>query len=294
MGIGDAMEIDAATKICALIGNPVEHSLSPALHNAAFHAADLNYAYVAFRVEEVGPAVAGLRALNVQGASVTIPHKVSVIDHLDRLDEGAERIGAVNTIANQGDALVGYNTDGDGALDAMRGAGFDPAGRRVLILGSGGAARGIAFTLAAKAEPAVLGILGIETPEVDRLVQDLGERTSCPTRGGSLSKDALARAMKGADALINCTPVGMDPRSDESLVPADLMGQGLFVFDVVYNPLRTRLLQEAESRGLKTLSGIEMFICQAAAQFELWTGAPAPREVMRAAIESRMGGKGGA
>jgi len=282
------MEIDAATKICVLIGNPVEHSLSPTLHNAAFDAVGLNYAYVAFRVEEIGPAVAGLRALNVRGASVTIPHKVSVLAHLDRLDEVAEKIGAVNTIVNDGGALVGCNTDGHGALEAMRGAGFDPAGRRILILGSGGAARGIAFTLAARALPAAIEVLGIETREVGRLVQDLTDRTSCPARGGALTGTALALALEGADALIHCTPVGMAPRPGESLVPTDLLRRELFVFDVVYSPPRTRLLQEAASRGLTTLSGIEMFIGQAAAQFELWTGVPAPHDVMRSVVESHI------
>lgn len=284
------MEIDAGTTLCALLGDPVEHSLSPAIHNAAFRAVGLNHAYVAFRVraDEIGAAVAGIRALNLRGASVTIPHKVSALPHLDRVDPVAERIGAINTIVNEEGVLVGYNTDGDGALEGMVGAGFDPAGRRILILGSGGAARGIAFTLAMKAGPGAIEILGIESDEVSRLARDLRDRTPCPARGGGLDDEALTTALGRADALIHCTPIGMSPRTGESLVPPDRLRRDLFVFDVVYNPPRTRLLEEAAARGLRTLSGIEMFVGQGVVQFELWTGRTAPRDVMRGVIQARL------
>ena len=281
----DKLKIDASTVICAVIGNPIEHSLSPAIHNAAFTACGLNWAYVACRVEELKQAIEGIRALGIRGVSVTIPHKVAVMPLLDTVDEAARTIGSINTIVNTAGHLAGYNSDGEGALQALRNAGFDPAGKRVVILGSGGAARAIAIALALKAPPEKLTILGAVEEEVLRLSSDSTRRGAVAVAGKLLTDTSLSSALPDCDILIHATPVGMHPATDRSLVPPNLLHNNLVVFDIVYNPLKTRLLMDAERAGCTVIPGIEMFLNQAAVQFKLWTGQEAPREVMRAVLE---------
>ncbi len=275
------MNINAKTTVCAVIGNPIEHSLSPDIHNACFAQLGLNWAYVAFRVENIRQAIDGIRALNIRGVSVTIPHKISALQYLDRIDATAQTIGSVNTIVNEQGRLIGYNSDGEGALQSLRDQGHDPAGRNVLILGSGGAARAIAVTLALKATPARLAVMGIIPEELGTLAADLREKTGCAVAAVPLTPEHLQQALPAADVLINCTPVGMYPQIQHSPVPELLLHSRHVVFDVVYNPLRTRLLADARRAGAAAVSGIEMFINQAAMQFELWTGRPAPKEIMR-------------
>lgn len=273
--------VTAATTVCAVIGNPVGHSLSPDIHNAAFAHLGLDWVYAAFRVEDIEGAIAGIRALGIRGVSVTIPHKVASLRLLDSVDETAHKIGAINTIVNAGGRLHGVNTDGAGALKALTDAGSDPAGAGVLILGSGGAARAIAFTLADRAQPERLAIAGILPDEVSALCADIGQRTRIRPQPVAMDADSLAPELARADILINCTPLGMHPHTDSSPVPAGLLCGRHVVFDIVYNPLTTRLLADAASRGCGTLRGIEMFLNQAALQFELWTGREAPAGVMR-------------
>ena len=294
---GTNMKITGRTRICAVIGDPVGHSLSPRIHNAAFEALGLDYAYVPFHVRrgEAGAAVQAVRALGLRGLSVTIPHKVDVIPHLDEIDPVAENIGSVNTIVNDGGRLLGYSTDGPGALRALAASGVHPAGRKVLLLGSGGAARALAFTLATVEPLPSLTILGIEAPELDRLATDLGARTKLPLATGVMASDALRREMERAEIVVHATPVGMSPRVGESIVPADLFRPSQVVFDVVYTPFETRLLREAAARGAKTVPGLGMFIHQAAIQFELWTGKEAPVDVMTRTVtaalrEAQVGG----
>jgi len=282
-------DIAPSTRVCAVIGNPVAHSMSPAIHNRAFAELGLDYVYVAFRVEDVGGAVAGMRALeNFRGLSVTIPHKVSIIQHLDEVAEVDRQIGSVNTVVNDGGRLKGFGSDGPGALQALRNAGVDPAGRTVTILGSGGAARAIAFTLAAE-KPAALHLLGIIEPELRALTHDLVGKTGVTATCALLDTQTLAARLAESQVLIHCTPVGMHPRETESAVPQEMLHRDLAVMDIVYNPLKTRLLADAEARGLKTISGAEMFVNQAVIQFELWTGCPAPRAVMRAVVLDHLG-----
>ncbi len=282
------MEINAQTKLCGVIGNPVEHSLSPAIHNAAFQKLGLNFVYLAFRVENIADAIRGIRALgNVRGFSVTIPHKVSAIRYLDEVEPTARQIGAINTIVVDDGKLIGYNTDASGALRALRDGGVELQGQRVVMLGSGGAARAIAFALAADSAVAELFILGIDEAERRGLVYDLQAKTSLRVHEATLGADTLRRLLPEAQVLIHCTPVGMHPRSDESCVPAELLHAHLAVLDIVYNPLETRLLKDAAAAGCRTVRGLEMFLNQAAAQFELWTNRPAPTDVMRAALVSR-------
>lgn len=282
------MQIDAHTGFCGLIGNPVEHSLSPAIHNAAFKQLGLNLVYLAFRVEAIGEAITGLRALGgFRGASVTIPHKVAAIPFLDEVEPTARYIGAINTIvANQG-KLTGYNTDATGALRALRGGAGSLAGKRVVILGSGGAARAIAFALAGESGLAGVNLLGVDATERALLAEDLRSKTSLRVAEAHLDEVSLCKTIPDAQVLIHCTPIGMSPKTEASCVPATLLHAGLAVMDIVYNPRDTRLLQDARRAGCITIPGLEMFLHQAVAQFELWTNQTAPAETMRAVLESR-------
>jgi len=286
-------DITPSTTVCALIGNPVAHSLSPAIHNRAFAELGLDYVYVAFRVEDVAGAVAGMRAFeNFRGMSVTIPHKVSIIEHLDEVAEVDRRIGSVNTVVNDAGRLKGCGSDGPGARQALIDAGVELAGKNVTILGSGGAARAIAFTLV-EAKPAALFLLGIIEPELEALTRDIVTKTGTRASGTLLDAETLEARLAESEVLINCTPVGMHPNIDASAVPKSLLHRDLVVMDIVYNPLKTRLLAEAEERGLKTVSGVEMFVNQAVIQFELWTGKTAPRAVMREVVLTRLGAASG-
>jgi len=287
--MANSREIDAKTKVCAVIGNPVEHSLSPAIHNAAFEALGLGYAYVAFRVEDIAAAIAGMRALgNFRGLSVTIPHKVSIMEHLDEIDEVARNIGSVNTVLKEGGLLKGSSSDGPGALKALADRGADPAGKRVLVLGSGGAARATTFTLATSERPPEISILGVIPDELDLLVRDLKDKTPARIEGRRMDDESLRKGAAEADIIIHCTPVGMHPKTDDTLVPKELLRPEHVVFDIVYTPRETRLLKEARSVGCKTIPGLEMFVNQAVVQFELWTGKSAPVDVMRKVVEKNL------
>ncbi|NOX55220.1 MAG: shikimate dehydrogenase [Planctomycetes bacterium] len=279
--------IDAKTKVCAVIGHPIGHSLSPEMHNAAFEALELPYVYVAHDVEpgQVQAALEGIRALGYRGLSVTIPHKVEAMHAVDEVDETALGIGCINTVVNESGRLFGTNSDGLGALGALRDAEADPEGRRVVILGSGGA---IAITLAREAPPEHITILGIELDQLERLVADVRQRGRSDVKGEELTDESLRRVLADADLLLHCSPVGMHPNEGRSLVPPELLRPQLVVFDAVYNPRRTKLLEDAAVAGCRTVEGIEMFLGQAYVQFELWTGLKAPRDVMRRVVEARL------
>ncbi len=278
-------KIGTKTQLCAVIGNPVSHSLSPAIHNAAFEALDLDFVYVACPVEDVKGALAGMRALkNFRGMSVTIPHKIEVMKYVDEISPADRKIGSINTVIHDGERLVGLGTDGAGALKALTDGGVDMAGKNVLMLGAGGAARAIAFTLALNTPLAELALLDIAEAQVRGLKADLEAGTEAVIGGAVMSEPALAAAMEKADLIVNCTPIGMHPKVDASVVPPQLFRRGQVVFDVVYTPLETKLLADARARGLQGISGVEMFINQAALQFEQFTGVEAPVAVMRRVV----------
>ena len=276
------MEINASTQLCGLLGNPVEHSLSPAIHNAAFQELGLNFVYLAFPVEDLAGAISGIRALgHLRGLSVTIPHKVAILPLLDSVETTAKYIGSVNTIIKDRGILVGSNTDATGAMQALKQSGAALADQSVTILGSGGAARAIAFGLCIQEGIGDLTLLGIDDQERSALAADLRAKTSVPITDHTLNPETLQPALAKTSLIIHCTPIGMHPRVGESCVPKHLLHPGLTVMDIVYNPLQTQLLLDAQSMGCKTISGIEMFLHQAVGQFELWTGQTAPVEVMR-------------
>jgi len=282
------MNIDAQTQLCGVLGNPVEHSLSPAIHNAAFQNLGLNFVYLAFCVEDVEHAVQGIRALgNFRGCSVTIPHKIAVMPYLDEIEPTARHIGSVNTIVKDHGRLLGSNTDATGALQALREGGAPLEGHHVLIVGSGGVARAVAFALAVEGGVAGLTILGIDEQERTTLVQDIRSKTSVSVEGGPLTEDALRGSLQSAHILIHGTPVGMHPNVQETCIPNRFLSPQLTVMDIVYNPLETRLLREAREAGCRTIRGVEMFVNQAVGQFERSTGRSAPVNIMRKILEER-------
>ncbi|MGE0470834.1 MAG: shikimate dehydrogenase [Nitrospira sp.] len=281
------MHIDTQTKFCGVIGNPIGHSLSPAIHNAAFRELGLDYVYLAWQVEAIGDALKGLRALgNFRGASVTIPHKVAALPFLDHVEQTAQRIGAINTIVCEKGTLTGYNTDATGAVRTLRESGVNLVGQRVVLLGTGGAARAIACALMAESCLAKLTLLGIDDRERTTLAEDLRRQTGSTVEDFHLDESSLRNVLPDARVLIHCTPVGMSPKTDASCVPASLLHTDLTVMDIVYNPRETQLLKDAKHAGCQTIPGLEMFLNQAVAQFELWTNQTAPVDVMRGVLES--------
>jgi len=281
--------INPQTRVYALIGNPVSHSMSPAIHNAAFMELDQDCIYVAFQVEDVKSALAGMRALdNFRGMSVTIPHKIEVMQYVDEIPDVDRHIGSINTVVKEDGKLIGFNTDGPGALKAIGDAGVKLAGKNVLMLGAGGAARAIAFTLAQKGSIGKLVLLDINEEFLSQLTGDLKSGTDAVIVPGALNQAAVEEHMASADLIINCTPVGMHPNVDATLVPEHLFRPGQVIFDVVYNPLETKLLRQAKAKGLKAIPGVEMFINQAILQFERFAGADAPEELMRSVVMEQL------
>jgi shikimate dehydrogenase len=273
--------ITGKTKVCGLIGDPVEHTMSPAMHNAAFEKAGLDYIYLPFHVkpEHLPQAVNGLRALNAKGFNVTIPHKVAVIPLLDSLDPLAEKIGAVNTVVNDEGRLRGYNTDAEGFLRALLEKGIKPGRKKVVVLGAGGASRAISYILAEKGTR--LTILNrqqeLEWAQdiADIIKEDFGRTVDV------LELGHIGEVLDGVDVLVNATSVGMSPASDKSPVPAALLKNVPVVFDIVYNPIKTKLCLDAAAAGAKIISGVDMLAWQGALAFEKWTGKIAPVELMR-------------
>ena len=256
--------IDAQTELYGVIGNPVHHSLSPMIHNGAFRRLDWNAVYLAFEVKNLGEALRGIRGLGVRGVSVTIPFKTEVVPFLDKVEGLAKKIGAVNTIVNRGGRLVGYNTDCDAAIEAVE-EKMGLRGKRVLLLGAGGAARAIGFGLEQRGYPLIVANRSKKRGEA--LSKDLG----CDY----LPLSSLVRMKAGeleADVIINATSLGMYPQDGKTPIPKELLKKGMMVMDIVYQPLQTKLLREAKEKGCVTVDGLEMLVRQGEAQFEIWTG----------------------
>jgi shikimate dehydrogenase len=269
------MTIDQHTSLYGVIGNPVGHSLSPVMHNAAFSATGLNAVYLAFETEDVEGCLRGMRALHIKGMSVTVPHKSAVIPYLDDIDPLAKMIGAVNTIVNENGRLVGYNTDARGAAQALE-EKIDLTGRNCLILGAGGAARAIGFILREK------GVRLTVTNRSDERGKELAAALGSPYY--PLNKLEERRP----DLLIQTTSVGMYPHVDRSLAPEHILKPGVGVMDIIYNPVETKLLTMARTRGCVTIGGLSMFIHQGAEQFRLWTGMTPPLSAMTDAVKKTL------
>jgi shikimate dehydrogenase len=268
--------INGQTKIFGILGRPVAHSLSPAMHNAAFRHLGINAAYVAFPVTDLPQAVAGLRGLGIGGVSVTIPFKEEIIPLIDELDTRAAEIGAVNTVVNRDGRLTGYNTDWLGAVAALT-AKIGLQGRHVLVLGAGGASRAVAFGIVQAGGR--VSLTDVDQARATALVKDLG--------GEAIPLNNLGDCP--ASVLVNATPVGMTPDVDGIPISPELLGRFEVVMDIVYQPLATRLLREAEAHGCAAIDGLQMLIHQGAVQFELFTGHKAPAEVMARAAYGALG-----
>ena len=275
-----------STRLAAVIGAPVRHSLSPVLMNAAFDATGLDWTYVALEVpaERLPDALVGVRALGIAGLSVTMPHKDTAAAHVDELSPVASRLGAVNCIANVDGVLVGHNTDGEGFVRSLASdLGFSPTGRRCVVLGAGGAARSLVLSLArAGAEEVVI---------VNRTLENAERAASLAGDRGRVVAPSLARVDLGdADLVVNATSVGMDGVAAHEL-PCDpsAFHEGQVVVDLVYRPLVTTWIVEASSRGARVANGVPMLAHQAAVQFEIWTGRDAPIGAMTAAVADRLG-----
>jgi shikimate dehydrogenase len=280
--------INAKTKLCGLIGDPVGHSVSPAMHNAAFRALGLDYAYLPLRVrrEDLPTAIAGVSAFNIRGLNVTIPHKVEVMGLLDEIDPPARQIGAVNVLVNDSGRLTGYNTDAQGFLHMLTGHGIEPQGKNVVVLGAGGAARAICFALASRG--ATLTILNRTAARAQACAADVSKAFNTRIRVLDLDRENLAYALQGAGMLVNATSVGMLPDAGVSPVDRDLLGAHLTVVDIVYNPGQSKLLKEARKAGAKTINGLEMLTWQGALAFEKWTGRQPPLDVMHQAAATAL------
>ena len=265
------MEINGKTVLYGIIGNPVTHSLSPAMHNAALTASGIDAVYLPFPAEDIGDAVTGIRGLGVRGVSVTIPHKESVMSLLENIDPVAEKIGAVNTILNKDGVLTGLNTDWLGATHALE-TTIPLNGAKAVLLGAGGSARAIGFGLLEKGANCTLCS---RTESRGRLLAD---ELGCPW----ISLEETGKV--SGDILINATSVGMAPNVENSPVSGELLSRFKVVMDIVYAPMKTRLLQEAETAGCTIINGLEMLLYQGVAQFEIWTGKSAPVSVMREAL----------
>jgi shikimate dehydrogenase len=270
--------LSGATNVAGIIGWPVERSLSPAIHNAAFSALGLDWVYLPFPVEpgEAAHAAEAMRTLGIRGLNVTMPHKRTVIPALDELTMEAARIGAVNTITLDGERLIGSNTDGPGFLTFLDAeVSLDPKGARALILGAGGAARSVAVALGdAGAEVTIAARRPDQAKEIAGLVQGAIAVGSDP--------ETLKRQIAGAGLIVNATPVGRDGEA-MPLDPAGL-GPGHVVVDLIYHPEATPLVRTAREHGARAFNGIGMLVHQAALSFEKWTGVAAPIDAMRAAV----------
>ncbi len=273
------MNISAKTKICMVIGNPIQHSLSPKMHNAAFEVLgiDKKFVFVASQVksEDLSDFVKGVRAMGIRGVACTIPHKTEIIKYLDEVDEVAQKIGSVNTVVNNDGILRGYNTDWLGVVNPLEKiTSLD--NKVVALIGAGGIARAVAYAVTQS---------GAKLTIYNRLL-DQAEGLAKRFGGQAFSFDNLEK-VKDADIIFNATPIGMHPHEDETPIPIELIRKNQIVFDAVYTPPETKLLRNAKSIGAQIISGVEMFIIQGAAQFELFTNFKAPMEVMRKALEEK-------
>ncbi len=286
------------TQYAGLIGCPLGHSLSPAMQQAAFDHLGLDACYELWETkqEDVPAAIEGIRNPSKLGANVTVPYKETVLTLVDQLDDLAQQIGAVNTIVNTSGKLAGYNTDAGGFLRALRDdAGFNPSGKRAVLIGSGGVARAVGFALV-KGKARSIAVTDVLWDRALRLAEDL--RRAADSAGGrtlevkplALDSGEFAGIVWSSDLLVNCSPIGMkhSPSEGQSPIEKALIPKGILVFDVVYNPAETRLLADAAKAGARTLGGLSMLVYQGALAFELWTGKDAPVDIMMAAARESL------
>lgn len=278
------MNVLGSTKILGVFGHPISHSLSPVIQNAAIRAMNLDLVYVPFHVlpDDLEKAVDGVRALDIQGVNVTIPHKERIIEFLDEVSEHSMRIHSVNTVVNKDGRLIGDTTDGPGFLMSAESEWGKLNECRALVLGAGGSAKAITYALAEIGCKIVIANRTIE--RAGDLVEGLNAVFGVNTaKAVELQREVLAEEVLKTDLLVNTTSVGMYPDVNGIPIPADLLHSNLMVYDLVYNPLKTRLVDEAQSRGAKAIAGLGMLVYQGALSLEMWIGKEAPVGIMNEA-----------
>ncbi len=281
--------INARTKVLCVIGHPIEHSVSPVMHNAALKELSLDYIYLAFDVppKDLEKAVLGFKKYDMKGINVTLPHKETIIQYLDQIEPLAEKIGAVNTIKNVNGILIGKNTDAYGAKKALIDAGCKTKGKKVLILGAGGAARAISFVLSEEIDE--IFVCNRTEKRAFKLAKELEDKMKIPATGKDLTKETLKSLLNKVDILINTTPIGMYPNVNRSPISKELLNDHLFVYDIIYNPIQTQFLKDASDIGCKILNGINMFVNQGALAFEWWTDKKPNIILMKEKIIEQLG-----
>lgn len=290
----DKYLITPMTQLYALFGKPVSHSMGPLVHNMLFNEFGISAVYLAFELDDIQKGVESIRALGIRGASITIPFKEQIMEHLDSIDEMALEIGAVNTVLNRDGHLFGCNTDCAGAIEPLKEVAGSVTGKEVCIIGAGGAARAVAFGM--KKGGAAITIVNRTIAKGEQLATQVNGRflpysaVGMTPDGELLDSDSarLYSVLGDIDILINTTSVGMTPNIDKTPVNPTLLHENMRVMDIVYNPLKTKLLQDAEQANCKTVDGLAMFIHQGAAQFELFTGIKPPLHLMRETLLNKM------
>jgi shikimate dehydrogenase len=269
--------------VYALIGDPIDHSMSPTIQNAAFRYTGLNALYVPFRVERSGLrfAIQGLKFLGVRGFNVTTPHKTAMLRYLDEVETKAAEIRSINTVKSERRTLTGFNTDGAGALSALNEAGMPPAGKSILLFGAGGAARAIAHTLAGHG--CAINLVNRTISRAQRLANLLRMKFGIQVNCVSLSSQSMRRYVESADIVLNASSMGMIGNQNVPVLKKWLRSDQC-VFDIVYRPVRTMLLRNAILAGARTIDGLDMLVSQGACSFSIWTGKKAPVSEMRRSI----------
>ena len=283
--------ITARTQILCVIGHPIEHSMSPLMHNAVIRELKLNYIYLAFNIHppNLNRAVEGFRAFDIKGVNITIPFKQKIMKYLDEIDPIAQRIGAVNAIKNNDGYLIGRNTDAEGGMKALSNAGYTISGNNILLLGAGGAARALAFIIAEDVNKMV--IANRTEKRAVKLANEIKKNFGINVEGKNNSNGVLKEESKKADILINTTPIGMYPNVDKSPISAEFLHEDLIVYDVVYNPINTKLIKNASEKGCKTIGGLDMLVNQGALAFEWWTNKKPNVNLMKNKIIEFLGMK---
>jgi len=281
--------ITSNTKILCIIGNPIEHSMSPLMHNAAINDLNLDYIYLPFKIfpDNLKFAVEGIRAFNIIGINVTIPFKQKIMQYLDEIDPIAEKIGAINTIKNDEGYLTGKNTDADGGIEALKNAGYNISGKNILLLGAGGAAKALTYKMAEEVNKIV--IINRSLKRALKLSNNIRKYFGVNIEAKNLSKNVLKEECLKTNIIINTTPIGMYPNVDDSLIPVEFLHEDLIVYDIIYNPMETKLIRDANQKGCKTLGGLDMLVNQGALAFEWWTNKKPNMNLMKTKIIEFLG-----
>jgi shikimate dehydrogenase len=281
--------ITSKTKIFCVIGHPIEHSMSPIMWNPALQELRLDYVYLAFDVhpKDLAKAISGIRSLGIRGINVTLPYKETVIKYLDEIDPIALKIGAINTIKNDEGTLKARNTDASGAKKALLDADCNVSGKNIVFLGAGGVGRSLAYIMAEESNQITL--MDLVEERAIAVANEIKENLNVSIEGKISNKNTINETLKKADILINATPVGMYPKVEDTPITKKSLHSDLFVFDVVYNPLETRLMKEAAEIGCQTLGGLDMLVNQGILAFEWWTNKNPNRSLMKKKIIEFLG-----